>query len=257
MSKNKKILALLVGALSAFAFSNGAFAQSAMLPAGTTLTVAPSIVTNYMFRGQRLGGLSFEGTAELNAGTWATGVWWNNPIEQAVPGSSDPEIDPYVNYSFAVGGLNLTTGATLYWYPNVVGAYGETFELNAGLNFESGGLSATPKIYYDTKLKQVTLELAASYTAPIEAWDTTVTLSGLVGDYLADSFGAAGTKGWGTYYQVGLNAPYQIADNQTIDFGVNYHSGSDSYIRVEGVGKSKNSLQDSRTTFSVTYSYGF
>jgi uncharacterized protein (TIGR02001 family) len=263
MTKNKKSLALLVGAILATALPSGAFAQTAMLPAGASLSVTPSVVSNYMFRGTRLGGLSFQGAAELTAGSLATGVWWNNPIEQDVPGVSDPEFDVYASYGIPLSdSLTLTPGGTWYVYPNAdksAGSFKQTLEFSASLDYTSGGFAASPKFYWDTKLKQATLELGASYTMPIEGWDTTVTLSGLVGTYLADRAANSNvdTKAWGDYYQFGINAPYQVSEFSSIDFGVAYHAGSNSYVNAKGSGNVKNSLEDERVVFSAAYSFNF
>src|SRR3954468_6212334 len=94
---HKKILLACVSGL-ALALS-GAFAQT---PAGQTppatptpavpaapswsVTATPSVVSQYMFRGVRLGGASFEPTVEADYGNLALLVWANFPIKNKVPG---------------------------------------------------------------------------------------------------------------------------------------------------------------------------
>ncbi|MEO7796611.1 MAG: hypothetical protein ABIY47_02675, partial [Opitutaceae bacterium] len=80
---NQKITALLLSALTIGAFS--ARAQTgATAPAAApslSVTVTPSFVSQYMFRGQRLSGVSFQPVVEATYGNFGLGVWSNFPIE--------------------------------------------------------------------------------------------------------------------------------------------------------------------------------
>ena len=42
---------------------------------GTSVVVTPAFVNQYMFRGVRLGGPSFEPSVEIDSGNFALGVW--------------------------------------------------------------------------------------------------------------------------------------------------------------------------------------
>src|SRR5688572_22281557 len=87
--------------LAAFLATCGAGVRAQTPPAAPTtapsvsVTAIASVASNYMFRGQRLQGPSFQPTVEMAAGNLTLGVWGNFPLEDKVPGSSDPEIDPY------------------------------------------------------------------------------------------------------------------------------------------------------------------
>src|SRR3954471_7863714 len=96
---NKKLL--LIG-LSAFAVTRIAFAEAlgSVAPAPSiSITTTASVVSQYMFRGQRLNGAGFEPTVEMAAGDFTAGVWGNFPLRDIVPDSSDPEIDIYGSYA--------------------------------------------------------------------------------------------------------------------------------------------------------------
>src|ERR1700712_5055824 len=57
-------------------------------------TTPPAFVSQYMFRGVRLGGPSFEPAVEFDYDNIGLGVWANYPMSDKVVGQSDPEIDP-------------------------------------------------------------------------------------------------------------------------------------------------------------------
>src|SRR5690242_3756259 len=73
-------------------------------PAGPTAswTITPAFVSQYMFRGVRLGGFSFQPNIEFDYDNIGVGVWANFPLSGKVDGVSDPEIDPYAYYTITV-----------------------------------------------------------------------------------------------------------------------------------------------------------
>ena len=106
---------------------------------GPSVVVTPAFVNQYMFRGVRLGGPSFEPSVEVDSGNLALGVWTNFPMQDKVPGQSDPEIDPYGSYTIAVNSsVSVVPGFTWYNYPNADtnnGFFKSTFEPNIALNY--------------------------------------------------------------------------------------------------------------------------
>eukprot|EP01034_Spumella_vulgaris_P009614 gene9614-12185_t len=91
----KKQSIALLSALTIGSLSLSAQTAPAPAPAApsVTVTVTPSFVSQYMFRGQRLGGLSFQPVVEAAYGNLGLGIWSNIPINDKVVGVSDPEID--------------------------------------------------------------------------------------------------------------------------------------------------------------------
>src|SRR4051812_43070675 len=86
---------------------------SASLPAQTTpleieqttssaWVLTNTVVTQYMFRGTRLGGLSYQPTLEYDAGGLGLGIWANIPLKDKVHGQSDPELDFYGFYPIQI-----------------------------------------------------------------------------------------------------------------------------------------------------------
>ena len=113
-----------------------------------SVTLTPSYVSQYMFRGQRLGGQSFEPSVEADTGNWALGVWSNLPLANRVPGQSNPEIDPYGSYTWNLGdSLSLQPGFTIYTYakaPTDQGFFRSTYEPNFAVNYTIDGFKLTP-----------------------------------------------------------------------------------------------------------------
>ena len=107
---NKKLTLLLLSALALGALSG--YAQTPAAPAtpapaapvaeaapSSSWVFTPSFASQYMFRGARLGGPSFEPSLEYDAGNLAVGVWNNTPLKDKVVGQSDPEFDFYGSYT--------------------------------------------------------------------------------------------------------------------------------------------------------------
>ena len=104
-----------------------ALAVDTLLPASAEAAygvwgLTPAVVSQYMFRGVRRGGPSFEPTIEYDYGSLAVGVWANFPLMDKVVGQSDPEFDFYGSYTVEVvkDAVSLAPGVTIYTYPNAM-----------------------------------------------------------------------------------------------------------------------------------------
>src|SRR3954470_11149726 len=121
-----KLLLVLVAALTTGVSSHAQTTPTPPAPAtvspptpSSSWLIQPSVVSQYMFRGTRLGGPSFEPTVEFDSGNLALGIWSNFPIKDKVAGQSDPEIDPYGSYKLVINdAFNVQPGFTLYTYVN-------------------------------------------------------------------------------------------------------------------------------------------
>ena len=97
----KKLIVLL----SLISFAIPAFAQET--PAAPIVetpawsySMTPSVVSNYMFRGQLLDGFSAQPEIEADRGNFSLGIFSNIPFENKIqPG---PETDLYGSYSFNI-----------------------------------------------------------------------------------------------------------------------------------------------------------
>jgi hypothetical protein len=239
--------------------SEPGFGQITNVAAGAW-TVTPAIVSQYMFRGVRLGGPSLEPTVQYDRGNLELGVWANAPLRYKVPGQSDPEIDPYGSFKIPVSeSFNVQPGFTWYTFVNAEpknGFYRMTFEPNVAANWTINGLTLTPKVYYDVVLKGATVEVNAAYALPLKTIGTELDFNASVGTYKwrsAVAEASPAVKGWGGYWLIGVTAPYQIAANAKIALGFVYTRGSGNYFKQAALPKSANTAAGGRGVVTVSY----
>ena len=274
---NKKTTALLLsaltlGALSLSAQTSNATGSPMPMPMPTpaapssSIMLMPTFVSQYMLRGARLGGPSFEPSIEYDAGPLALGVWTNFPIADKVVGQSDPELDPYGSYTFDLSKtLSLQPGFIWYNYPKAKkndGFYKTTFEPSIALNWTpADGWKLTPKVYYDVILSQLLFEFNATYAVPLKDAGTELDFLGTVGSFKAtDAFEntTPAMKNWGNYWLVGVSAPFQIVkDTQKLILGIAYTKGGDNFLKQGSTPKFANPGAVGRGVVTVSYAITF
>jgi uncharacterized protein (TIGR02001 family) len=243
--------------------ASGAFGQAAA-PTPATWTLTPAVVSQYMFRGVRLGGPSFEPAVEFDQGNVALGVWSNFPLQDKVPGQSDPEIDPYGSYKFVVNdAFSVQPGFTWYTYVNAEpnnGFYRTTFEPNLALNYTVGGVTLTPKLYYDVVLSGATYELNAAYALPVKEIGSELDFAATIGTYDWSKALARQTpdaKGRGDYWLVGVTLPYQVTRTSKVALGIAYTRGSNNYFEQAGSPRVPNMGAVGRGVVTLSYAVTF
>jgi uncharacterized protein (TIGR02001 family) len=268
MKKIALILAALVAGASLSA-QTPAPAAAAPAPAAEATTgswtFTPAVASQYMFRGVRLGGPSFEPTLEYDYGSLAVGVWGNIPLKDKVDGQSDPEFDFYGSYTMDIvkDTVSIAPGVTIYTYPNAKksnGFYQATFEPNLALNYTVGPVKFTPKVYYDFVLKGPTAELTAAFTVPLKDLNTELDFTGVAGTYKWTSAAADTTpdvKNWGDYYLAGVAAPFQINKASKLTIGFAYTKGSSNFFKQGTAGKVANGAAVGRGVVTISYAYTF
>lgn len=242
-----------------------AAAPAAAAPASSVSVVfTPAVVSQYMFRGVRLGGLSFEPAIEVDAGNLALGVWSNFPLADKVPGQSDPEIDPYGSYSITVNdSVSIAPGFTWYNYPNADtsnGFYKSTFEPNIALNYTAGPVKFTPKLYYDLILKGPTYELTVAYTTPLKDIGSELDWTAVGGTYdITDAAKGANpaVKNWGDYYLIGVAMPFTVGKSGKLSIGYAYTKGSSNFFKAGSTPQVENTAALGRGVATVSYAYTF
>ncbi|HUR58741.1 MAG TPA: TorF family putative porin [Opitutaceae bacterium] len=230
----------------------------------TTWTLTPFFASQYMFRGARLGGPSFQPAIEYGANNIVLGVWSNFPIAKKVVGQSDPEIDPYGSYKIVVNdSFSVQPGFTLYTYPNAKkgnGYYKSTFEPNIAFNLSASGVTITPKLYYDTVLKGATAELNLGYSIPLKDVGTSLDLAGTYGTFKWKAFAentSPDIKNWGDYYLVGASMPFQINATNKLTVGLAYTKGSNNFLKQGSAPRSENSAAVGRGVATVAWAISF
>jgi uncharacterized protein (TIGR02001 family) len=262
---NKKITALLVCALTLGAVSSRAQTAPAAPTAPTlSLTVTPTYVSQYMFRGQRLSGASFQPVVEATYGNAGLGIWTSFPFQDKATGASDPEVDPYGYYTFTVNdSLSIVPGFTFYTYPNAdisAGFYRSTFEPSIAVNYTVAGVKLTPKFYYDTVLKGPTGEFTAAFAVPLKDIGTELDFSGTYGEFIQRDVtrnSVPHTKAWGNYWSAGVSLPYQITKTSKVTVGYTYAKGEDQFVKQGSAPKTANALAMGRGVASVAYAWSF
>jgi uncharacterized protein (TIGR02001 family) len=226
-------------------------------------TLTPALVTDYMFRGVRLGGFSFEPNIEFDSGNLGLGVWANIPLSDKVVGQSDPEIDPYGYYTITLNdSTSIVPGFTWYNYPNAKtanGFYKGTFEPNLALNYTVGGVKLTPKIYYDFVLEGATLEVTAAFALPLKDAGTELDFAATLGTYkwkAAIPDVSPDIENRGDYFQFGVSAPFAVSKDSKLIVGVAYVEGSNNFFTQAGV-RSENTAAVGRVVATLSYAITF
>ena len=279
----KKIVALLLGACTAGVLAIHAQtattttttttpAPAAAAPAPATpdswsVTLTPSYVSSYMFRGSLLGKNSWEPSVEADYGSSIKiGVWNNEPISNSdkVHGQSDPEIDPYGSYTFSVNdALTIQPGFTWYNYPKAPtneGFYKATFEPSIAANYTISGVTLSPTFYYDVILRAATYELDGAYSVPIKDISSSLNFAAKLGTYYGtDEVKGSNpnTRAWGDYWLAGVTLPFQISKPAVLSIGYAYTEGFDAYIKQPGSPKAKNTEAVGRNVLSVSFAWTF
>ncbi len=261
-----KLLLVLASALTVTAVSSHA-QTSAPAPAvapSYTLTATATAVSQYMFRGQRLGGWSFQPAVEYASGNFGLGVWSNFPVKDEVPDTSDPEFDLYGYYTLPVNdAVSVVPAFTYYYYPNApigLGFYRGTFEPSIALNYTTQGLKLTPKLYYDVTLRGPTFELNAFYAVPLKDFGTELDFTAAIGSYLLKDIARdrnPKTKAWGDYWSVGVAMPFQISSAGKLTLGWSYAEGRKAYFKTGNAGRVPNALAVGRGVVSISYAHSF
>ncbi len=229
-----------------------------------TLSATASFVNQYMFRGERLGGPSFQPTIDGTYGDLAVGLWSNFPLQDKLAGQSDPEFNLYGSYSLALNDrVTLVPGWTLYTYPRAptdVGFFRATLEPNLVLNFTIADLGLAPRISYDLDTHESTGEVSASYALPLLGVGTEIDLTGTLGTHTLSNaeYGATPrVKAWGNFWSLGAAVPYQIPGAGKLTFGWAYTRGSGAFMKRGSAPKEVNPLAAGRGIIAVSYAMEF
>ncbi len=243
-------------------------AQASAAPAAAapayTVTSTFSAVSQYMFRGQRLGGPSWQPSVEVAAGDFTAGLWSNFPFKDKVKDSSAPEFDLYGSYTLKVNkDLAFVPAFTFYDYPKAptnAGYYRSTFEPSVALNYTVADVRLTPKYYYDVVLSGPTYELTAAYSVALKDLGTSLDFTGQIGTYRvtdAANNTTPSVKAWGDYWMLGVASPFQLTKESKLTVGFAYTEGRDAFFKQGNFPKGVNSLAVGRGVVTVSYSYAF
>lgn len=202
-------LAALVAGVSAQA--QDAAAEGSAL----SVTVDVSYVSDYVFRGVKLGDASVQPSIEAAYGDFYAGVWHTSELSGDTGGT---ETDLYAGYGFEVSDvISLDAGVTQYTYNG--GSGNDSTEVYVGATADVL-LSPSLYAYYDFDYENVTLEASIGYSIPVDAINASIDLSGKVGYVDLDQ--AIGGEDNYTYFVAGVAVPYALSETATLTVGVDY-----------------------------------
>jgi hypothetical protein len=264
----KRLIVLFFFVFAAGAFDCRAGTAQPSLPTSAapdvTIKVATAAVSQFIFRGVRRGGPSFQPFVEIDSGNFGIGVWANFPISDKVVGQSDPEIDPYAYCTITINdSTSIVPGFTWYNYPHATtsnGFYKTTFEPNVALNYTVAGIKFTPTIYYDMVLKGPTFELNVSFAVPLKDLGTELDFLGTLGTYKWDhaaNNSSPEIKNYGDYYLIGVSAPIALTKDSKLVIGLAYTEGSNNYFKQSGSAKALNTAAVGRGVVTISYAITF
>jgi uncharacterized protein (TIGR02001 family) len=259
------LVSLLLGVLGA---ATGSAADPAAETApGVSVSVTPSFVSQYMFRGIHIGGPSFQTSVEADVGNLFAGVWASLPVADTPSGNGTDEIDPYASYEITLNGsTSLLPGIQAYYYPRADtrgGSCRATLEPNLGLNYSAGALTLLPRICYDLVLDSETYEFNARYVVELSPLHTELDFAATLGTenvHRSVNTAASGlpqAESRNSYWLAGLTVPVAFVHVGKLTVGYAYTMGFSGSIRGDGMARTPDPSSMGRPVLSVIYNYWF
>ena len=242
-------------------------------------TFSSTAVSAYIFRGEKIGGPSFQPALEYAQGPLALGVFASFPMDKKWSDTEYPEIDFYGSYEISVvpDVFSVTSGFSVYSYPTAKkeeGWYKAYYEpyVKLGYRFHEALFSFT--VYYDLTQNGAIYEVGAEYSLPVKPIGTELELSAFMGRFSlsnVEAYASPKVGKSGNYMQAGVSAPYEITEKSKITAGIYYARGCDNNYKYKHVipapgdpsvytlvkAKEPNPNAVGRVFLSASYSYIF
>jgi uncharacterized protein (TIGR02001 family) len=202
--------------LAALAAGVSAQAQEA---SALAVTLDVTYVSDYVFRGAKLGDASIQPSLEASYGDFYAGAWHTSELSH---NDGATETDLYAGYGFAVTDVvTLDAGVTRYTYNG--GSQGDTTEIYVGA---AADVLLNPSVYayYDFDLTAATVEVSIGHSLPIDAINASLDLSAAAGYSTRNAADASDY----TYYVVGAAIPFKLSETATLTAGVDYVYNDDT-----------------------------
>lgn len=236
---------------------------SLRLNAAPDVSATTKLVSDHVFRGQRLSGTSLQPAIDFSSGELFAGIGGSLPIENRAANQSGAELDVYASYRHPLNATtHLTPGLSAYFYrhaPVRSGYRRAIFEPNLTLSHTLAGVRFTSTVYYDVTRRGPTVDLMADVALPLTKLGTELDLAASIGVYrlrdVADS-GRPKTRSDGNYWSLSAMVPVQITFRSKIQIGVTYAAAFDAEIK-EGAITRGNPLATRRIVAQLGYVYSF
>lgn len=233
-------------------------------PPVLSTTLTPTLVSQYMYRGMRYGGASLQPTVDFRSGALNAGFWGSFPLNDKMPGVSDPELDLYASYTRPLSArIAAVVGGTWYYFPRAAAAdgfYRQTFEPNLAFTYTVDGFRLTPKVYYDIVREGFTAEVAAFYAYPLTRIGSELDFTAEIGTFEwrdAVAGPSPATKQSGEYWSVGVAMPYQVTSNGTVTLGFAYVKGTGHTLQQGTASIRHNPSAMGRGVVSLSFSLSY
>ena len=188
----------------------GVSAQAQDAKSDLSVTVDVTYVSDYLFRGAKLGDASVQPSVEAAYGDFYAGAWHSSEVSHS---DGATETDLYAGYGFAINEtFSLDAGVTRYTYDG--GSDLDSTEVYVGVSADVL-LSPSAYYYYDFDYETYTIEGSIGHSFPIDAIKASLDLSAKVGHV-----GAPGDDR--TYSVGGAAVPFKLSDTATLTVGVDY-----------------------------------
>jgi len=233
-------------------------------------TLGSTVVSQYLYRGERLGGPSLQSWAEVDPGNLGLGVWTDLPFAggSSPARQSNPEIDPYAYYRVSLAdGLAVIPGFQVDTYPQAdigsaakPGYFRTRAEPSVALDCRFHGVTLAPKVAYDFTLRGETYEVTALYAVPVSAIGSEVDFKATGGYFnyangLVNATSAA--RAIGGYWLAGAEVPFQLTRRSRLTIGWAYAEGFDNTLQAASGSRVANPLAAGRGVVSLAFAWTF
>lgn len=213
--KTTALLAALV------ATGAGLIAQDAR--SSYSVTTDFSYSSEYIFRGIKQAGSSFQPSVEVTVGDAYVGLWTNQPITK----HQDNELDLYGGYKYKVNEeLSLEAVGTYYWYPEAKGwSTRHSWEGGVGATYSLHGISTSVYGYHDFTLESNTVQASVGYSLALQSIGASLDVTGFYGAVDADNWTPrtpVKVHESYSYYGLDVSVPYKLSEKATVTVGAHW-----------------------------------
>jgi hypothetical protein len=225
-------------------------------------TASVAAVSDNVFRGQRLAGVSVQPMLEWSAGPASGGLSTSVALQHRAIDVAEVETDVFAGYRWRLSpAWGIRPGATAYLYRGAPAGYRRAiFEPNLAIDFTVGAVRFTPVYYHDFSRQGSTVELNAAVALPLRSIGSELDLTLTGGSYrLDDAFSAplARTTLRGDYWQCDATVPLQLTQHAKLTFALSYIAAANAYLQPQGSARVANPLATHRVVVRLGYSYVF
>jgi len=255
---------LLLSSTLAALVAAPSYSQSAGNSEKGKFTFTPAIVSDYIWRGQSQGGMSFQPAITYDKGSWSFGLSLAYPLDDNFNCYNPyPEFDLSASYelSFADDAFKIKPGILAYTYPRAEGQYKAIIEPTVTFELDAKDFNMSFTAYYDVIQKGPAFELAAGYSISLVD-KIGLDLSALIGKYELSNTDPESppnpkADSSGNYWMAGVSIPIAISEKMSLVPNCTYHRGFDRKAFDNDLLKKQSYADEGFWVFGLSYSVSF